>query len=161
MVWRWSLLSCCFAAGCFAADEGGFAGESYMVPDQPPYNCMDGSSSGACETTADAAIECRGSSDCPGDEICTASFDGDIGRFRCESLCVVNEDQSSWCFDDAACCDTNAVCTRGLCIAGEDASTTSETGGSGDPSTTSGDASSSSGASTSGDASSTSTGGTG
>ncbi|HWB76244.1 MAG TPA: hypothetical protein VG755_14840 [Nannocystaceae bacterium] len=165
MVCRWSLLVCCAAAGCFVAQDGGYAGESYMPPDQPPYNCMDGSSTGPCETTDGAASECQGSSDCPGDEICTATFDGDIGRFRCESLCVVNEDATSWCFDDAACCDSNAVCTRGLCIA-SDVASTSDTSGNMDSSTTSTDPSGSGGSSTSvgstsGDAASTSTGGTG
>lgn len=146
------------------AEGDSLAGESYMPPDQPPYNCMDGSSSGPCETTDEIASECDGSSDCAGGEICTATFDGDIGRFRCESLCVVNEDQTSWCADDAACCDSGAICTRGLCIAGDGASTTGETGV--DSSATSVDASSSgdsstSGGSTSGEAASTSTGGTG
>jgi hypothetical protein len=157
MVWRLSLSSFALVAGCLVGDEGGFAGESYMPPDHPPYGCMDGSSSGSCETTAgDAAIECAGSSDCPGDQICAASFDGDIGTFRCDSLCIANEDQASWCFDDAACCDSNATCTRGLCIAGDAGTSTGEA-----DSSSSGDGSSSGDASTSGGSSSTSTGGTG
>lgn len=144
MVWRWWLLPCVLAAGCADAADS-LAGESYMDDDLPPWSCMDesaGSSSGACESSGGlAAPACSGSADCSDEGVCVAHFDGDIGSFRCEAVCVPNDDQTSWCFDAAACCEANASCVRGLCIPAADG--TGETSTSGDASSSGVDGSSS------------------
>ncbi|MBC8067949.1 MAG: hypothetical protein IAG13_06405 [Deltaproteobacteria bacterium] len=120
MVWRRWGLATLWLSGCYAADEGSIVGESYMEEDFPPWSCMDGSTTGACETSGGApATSCQVSADCPSPEVCVAAFDGDIGTLRCEPLCVLDLDEISWCSDDAACCNPDATCVRGLCIADE------------------------------------------
>lgn len=122
MVWRrWSLATL-WVTACFAPKDDAIAGESYMEEDFPPWSCMDEGSTGACATSGGAAATpCVLSADCPGAEVCVAAFDGDIGALRCAPLCVVDHDENSWCSDDAACCNADATCVRGLCIA-DDAS---------------------------------------
>ncbi len=141
--------------GC--ADD--LSADSYMDPDLPPYGC-DSEPTGPCgESTSagEAAGACQGSSDCADTQICAADFDGEIGTFQCQSTCIGEADDQSWCFDDAACCDPDAVCTRGYCISSGAPATTSGADSSGTDATTAAADSTSSGESSTGDAS---TGGT-
>jgi uncharacterized membrane protein YgcG len=119
--------------GC-AADEG-LSADDFMDEDFPPWSCDSDTSctsSGASE--GPAAPPCLSSTECSDGEICAADFDGDIGTFSCQALCIITMDDAQWCADDSACCDPLAVCTRGLCIASEDSSTgeSSSSGGSSD-----------------------------
>jgi hypothetical protein len=146
MAWvRWGL-AVLLVSACFDPADSGYAGESYMQEDFPPWSCMDGgsSSSGPCESsTGDGTLACLASSDCPGDQVCAASFDGDIGAFRCGSTCVSDLDEASWCSDASACCAAGASCVRGLCTS--ELVDTSGAQSSGDSSSEAGSSSSSAG----------------
>jgi hypothetical protein len=97
---------------------------------------MDGSTTGPCASSGGTpSTPCEVSSECPTTEVCVAVFDGDIGSLHCGPLCVLDEDETSWCSDDAACCNPEASCVRGMCIA-DDGSTTTAAAGSTSGSTT-------------------------
>lgn len=57
---------------------------------------------------------------------CVAPYaDNDRGEFACVPDCVMPGDETSWCFDAAACCDAEATCTeRGYCVSPDDTSST-------------------------------------
>ena len=85
-------------------------------------DCEEGGSSGGVDAAPSAAEQeaaaCQGSDDCTGVGACVAGFhDGLRGGFECHFACVPSLDESSWCGDDASCCDPDAVCTaRGYCV---------------------------------------------
>jgi hypothetical protein len=120
--------------GC---SESALVGGTYMEDDPPAGTCED-TDAAECETGGQGD-DCASSAECGGNLVCGATFDGDIGRFQCQAACVPTMDESRWCIDDAACCDTTASCgPRGYCMISEDVDTGVDTGtGTG----TSGDAS--------------------
>jgi hypothetical protein len=75
----------------------------------------DSSSSGGGADGCNAANQCEAG-------YCVAPYaDNDRGDFVCVPDCVVPGDESSWCFDAAACCDADATCTeRGYCVLPDD-----------------------------------------
>ncbi len=117
MIDRIVVLAVLLAAGACGAKDDDAAGDDFVDPymDQPlPPSCRD-TSSGPCEDSTGDPPECTASVECPDEQVCAASFDGDIGTFRCEASCIATDDEARWCFDDAACCDASARCIRGLC----------------------------------------------
>ncbi|MBC8067947.1 MAG: hypothetical protein IAG13_06395 [Deltaproteobacteria bacterium] len=122
--------------GCVLVGQSGCAEDSasaddFMDEDFPPWSCDSDTSctsSGASEGAP--APACQSSNECSGGEICAADFDGDIGSFSCQAVCIVTMDDAQWCADDSACCDPLAVCTRGYCLPGE-AGSSSDDGNSG------------------------------
>jgi hypothetical protein len=110
--------------GLLGCAEDSLSGDDFMDEDFPPWSCdSDTSCTSSSASEGDPAPACQSSTECSGGEICAADFDGDIGTFSCQALCITTMDDAQWCADDSACCDPLAVCTRGLCIAGGDGST--------------------------------------
>jgi len=101
---------CVLAVGC-----GDAALTDYMDDDVPAGTCED-TEGDACETGG-AGDACMSTQQCGGDFVCTATFNGDIGTFECQSACIPTMDETQWCMDDAACCDDAASCgPRGYCM---------------------------------------------
>ncbi|MGH1344027.1 MAG: hypothetical protein ACRBN8_20885 [Nannocystales bacterium] len=85
---------------------------------------------GSGTTGTEADPECAGAGDCDdGAGACVADWEaGERGPFTCRFVCIPTLDETSWCSDDASCCDAAASCTpRGYCIVsgGSDGSSTS------------------------------------
>lgn len=118
---------------------GTFADE--MPDDLPAGECRD---TDGCETDGDDGTrgtttgepvdepECERSEQCDGAGACVATWDDDVrGPFECRFACIPTLDESSWCSDDASCCERGDVCTpRGYCVPSEGDETGSSGGGS-------------------------------
>lgn len=130
---RASILLCgllsfgCDDASNAQSDQSGVDYTDEMPEDLPAGGCRDedceeGGSSGGVDAAPSAseqeAAPCRASDECSGAGACVATFqDGSRGGFECRFACVPSLDESSWCGDDASCCDPAAVCTdRGYCV---------------------------------------------
>lgn len=119
--WTWVVL---LAVGCFQSRDD--AGDDYgYMPDQlPSGNCQETGSGGGSDTGCDperttggSASECQATDDCTAAQSCIAPFDGDLGPFTCQPICLELRDEVFWCADASACCDPNAVCSpRGYCL---------------------------------------------
>jgi hypothetical protein len=97
-------------AGCGSAELS-----DYMDEDLPAGQCKE-TEGDVCETGGEGD-QCGSTQDCGGDLICAAQFNGDIGRFECQDVCIPTMDETRWCMDDAACCDAAATCgPRGYCM---------------------------------------------
>lgn len=150
---RWLLLpalavTILVAGGCgndAASDVG------YFDDDDFPGNCAgtgaattgcdtDGTGSEvmATSTTGTPQTGCQQSGDCDGG-YCLAPYDPEtteVGAFDCSFTCIPLMDEFSWCSDDTACCDPDAVCTeRGYCLLPEDIGGTDESTSGGSTST--------------------------
>lgn len=139
-----ALLVGCFAPDDDTAGGGATGDIGYMEDDLPAGKCradtdelgdtdtdcpgggtegdlistgqIDGSSSGSSGGSAD---QCSVSDDCQG-AVCAGAFDPEAEArtpFECVFSCLENLDEEQWCSDDAACCDSEATCTRrGYCV---------------------------------------------
>jgi hypothetical protein len=119
-----SLLLPLVLTGCFAPDP---AISDEMPDDFPAGACRD-TDTDACETGSSSsgtqgqvpADTCNSSEDCFGSGACVAAWDpedGTRGPYTCQFMCVPLVDETTWCTDDAACCDAQARCTaRGYCV---------------------------------------------
>ena len=69
-------------------------------------------------TTGQVDSQCAGEDDCDGAGACVAQWDqGERGPFQCQFACIPSVDETTWCSDDASCCDAEATCTqRGYCV---------------------------------------------
>ncbi len=118
--------ACGLADGGYVADTG--------MPEPVPPNC-DQPTQGDTEScpaggSGGVGSDCRATVDCDGGLVCGAAFDGEIGRFSCQSACIEDQDEQRWCLDDRACCSAGSVCSpRGYCLPGtaDDTSTASGT----------------------------------
>ena len=120
---RWTWM-CVLAIGC-----GDASLTDYMEDDVPAGMCED-TEGDACDTGGEGDA-CTSTATCGSDFVCAASFNGDIGTFECQSACIPTMDETRWCMDDSACCDTAASCgPRGYCMIadGVDAGTDTSTG---------------------------------
>jgi hypothetical protein len=117
-------------SGCFSADSA--EADDYMDEDLPAGNCMTGTGC-ATEGGADAsggvpAGSCESTLQCDDEQICVATFDGDIGEFECRSMCIIDMDEDHWCLDDDACCMAGSICSeRGYCMPGDGTTAADET----------------------------------
>ncbi|MCH9681476.1 MAG: hypothetical protein K0V04_08590 [Deltaproteobacteria bacterium] len=153
--------------GCGASSADFAETDDFIDQDTPPGNCSAGTSSQPCpnpdSTGSPAGGPCFDSDDCSGGNACVAPYEGgEVGDFTCTNQCIELEDEDSWCLDAGACCDANASCRRGLCVAGESADesgtgTASDSSGSG----TTGDTDGTTGATTGGSSGSGGSSGTG
>jgi hypothetical protein len=133
------------SAACFAAQDSGAGGDTEYIPDDPPAGNCGEPGEEPCETSGIApAGDCQASSECDAGLACSATFDGDIGRFECQASCIEDFDEARWCADDASCCGPGSICQgRGYCVpAGatstgvvDDTGTESSAGGGGDTTT--------------------------
>ena len=137
--WCTLLLSGCFSPQGTLTDE--------MPDDLPAGHCADtdtdacvtSTGGGTSTSTGDTSSSsgeptvdgCDASESCVGNGACVAPWDADEqarGPFECRFACVPLLDESTWCSDDASCCDAGARCTaRGYCIL-DDAQGTGTTG---------------------------------
>jgi hypothetical protein len=104
--------------GCGGSEFDTAGDGDYMDDDIPMGQCGN---TGCADTGGvPVGFPCGGSTECSGEAGCVAPFaDGQAGDFVCIAQCIPNNDEASWCLDDAACCDETATCsTRGLCVAG-------------------------------------------
>ena len=132
------------AGGCYAAADGA-TGDSFQDEDIPMgmcpgTDCPETDEEGGPDSGAAAGDPCDDTGQCAAG-FCAAPFDGnEPGELVCQTVCIELEDDSMWCSDDAACCDSNAVCTpRGYCVAGGSVDGTGSDGTTGDGDTTNGD----------------------
>jgi hypothetical protein len=114
-----------------SGDAAGTAADDWVDPymdDPQPPECQT-SSGDVCTTDTGDGIHptCDGTLDCADAEVCAAIFNGDIGTFVCQS-CLADQDEARWCFDDAACCNPDATCVRGLCLPLLDGSSSGSSG---------------------------------
>lgn len=135
------LASGCFSPNADLSDEMPDDLPAGACRDTDPDDCATStgfvSSGGTSEGTSTGAPAdgCAGSESCLGDGVCVAAWDADAqarGSFECQFACVPVLDETTWCSDDASCCDTGTVCTaRGYCVYADDTGTSgSSTGGS-------------------------------
>ncbi len=105
-----------------------------------PASCH-GSTGTQCDTDGPMDDQCRSSDDCPGSAVCVAPYGDARGYYVCQALCVPLQDDTQWCADDAACCDSSARCSaRGYCLQSDRGSTSTATSdGSTGASTSTGD----------------------
>ncbi len=136
--------------------DAGFEAETddFIDQDTPPGNCSASTGLDPCPNPGTSGSPeggpCFNTRDCAGGNACVAPYDsGDIGDFTCTSQCIELQDDAAWCLDASACCDPNASCRRGLCVAGPEQQDESGTGSSsGDSGSTGGSDSSSGGSGT-------------
>jgi len=108
------------AGGCRDTDAGATDGDTDGLE-----GCDAASSTGLAtgsSTTAELDSECAGEGDCDGAGACVADWEeGERGPFRCQFACIPTLDETTWCSDDASCCETAATCTpRGYCVIVDD-----------------------------------------
>ena len=106
-------------AACSAKDED--SDDFYMDDDLPAGNCMTGtgcaSEGSDGGSTAGGNGSCESTQQCAVGQMCTATFDGDIGEFECSSRCIEDMDEEHWCLDDDGCCTVGSICSeRGYCM---------------------------------------------
>jgi hypothetical protein len=150
------LLAAALLAGC---DDGGGASSldtdvygDDMPDDFPAGSCRGttGSGTDGCDTDGTTTGEAAASTStpaeaclaegCTGQGVCAATWDVETeqrGPFECRFTCIPLLDETSWCSNDASCCDATARCTgRGYCVLDEDdASSGSSSTGAGSSST--------------------------
>ena len=130
---RAMLVGLALVTGCFEGTADG-QGDSFQ-DDDPPIGCETGT--GGCQGQDDASDDdddddadegsdeaplspvggpCDDTTQCVDGASCGASFeDGDPGPLECRATCIVLDDESAWCTDDASCC-VGSCSARGLCI---------------------------------------------
>lgn len=133
---RWLLaLSLLWSVGCDADSAADGGGDTDVFGDDMPDDFPAGSCAETmgedCETDGDGAGVGGGGSTtgadadcvadgCVGQGVCAAPWDEtteQLGDFECRFSCIPLLDDSSWCANDDACCDTGARCTdRGYCV---------------------------------------------
>lgn len=145
------------AAGCSMSDTA-FDGETEDLIDMPtpPGNCSAGTGAEPCPNGDSSGQPvggpCLEPDDCQQGAACVAPFEGgEVGTFTCTDVCIPVRDESSWCLDSAACCDTTNLCIRGLCVVDDSATAGSSDGSdTGDSGSGGGDSGSGSSGSSSG-----------
>lgn len=118
-------VGCAFSSDYTAEDTG--------MPEPVPPNCDNATfaDTEACPVggTGGEGADCLVTADCSDGLVCTAAFDGEIGRFSCQSTCIDDRDEARWCIDDMACCSAGSHCSpRGYCLPGTGGATEGTTG---------------------------------
>jgi hypothetical protein len=138
----WSCLSIVLIA-CDSNERTHAASDTeYIGEDLPAGNCGETDDDEPCTSSSGGAAPsgCQASTECEGEEICAAGFDGEIGSFACRSTCIPDLDETRWCVDDQGCCGVDSVCQdRGYCVpsSGTDATTDGGATSTGDGATSS------------------------